>query len=105
MHAASASKFTAERTAAILIEKYVSLWGCPVSLLPDNGLQSMPKAVCFAVYKKIGMGKNSTSSHHPNGSASTTPWLKKLVMVVNEQQNDWGSHLPTVKFTYGPILR
>ena len=57
MYAVSAAEFLAEGTADILANKYTHLWGCPVSLLSDSGLQ-----FCFrlshAVYKLLGMCQN-----------------------------------------------
>ena len=39
MYAVTAAEFTAESTADILINRYIPLWGCPCSILSDNGLQ------------------------------------------------------------------
>ena len=36
--AVTAAEFTAEGTANILINTYIPLWGCPRSILSDNGL-------------------------------------------------------------------
>ena len=38
MYAVSAAEFTAEGSAGILVNKYMPLWGCSVSLLSDSGL-------------------------------------------------------------------
>ncbi len=103
MYAVSASEFTAEGTAEILVNKYIPLWGCPVSLLSDNGLQFCAK-LSHAVYKKIGMRKILTSSYHPNGNGGVErvnhTMAQMLAMVVNERQDDWDAHLPHVEFTY-----
>ena len=42
MYAVSAEEVTAEGTADILVNKYIPLWGYPVSLLSDKGLY-----ICF----------------------------------------------------------
>ena len=39
MYAVTAAKFTAEGTANIPINRYIPLWGCPRSILLDNGLR------------------------------------------------------------------
>ena len=39
MYAVTAAKFTAEGTANIPISRYIPLWGCPRSILLDNGLR------------------------------------------------------------------
>ena len=33
------AEFTAEGTANILVNKFILLWGCPRTILSDNGLQ------------------------------------------------------------------
>ena len=48
MYAVSVAEFTIEGTADILVNKYIPLWGCPVSILSDNGFQFCSKAVsCY----------------------------------------------------------
>ena len=39
MFAVIAAEFTAEGTANILVNKFILLWGCPRTILSDNGLQ------------------------------------------------------------------
>ena len=39
MFPVTAAQFTTEGTANILVNKYFPLWGCPRSMLSDNGLQ------------------------------------------------------------------
>ena len=39
----TAAEFTAESTANILVNQYVRLWGCPRTILSDNGLQFWSK--------------------------------------------------------------
>ena len=65
MDAVSAAEFTAEGTTDILANKYIPLWGCPVSLLSDNGLQFCSK-LSYAIYQLLGMRKIGTSSYHSN---------------------------------------
>ena len=65
MLAVTAAEFTAEGAANILINRYIPLWGCPCSILSDNGLQFCSK-LSHAVYKLFGVRKIATSSHHPN---------------------------------------
>jgi len=103
MYAVSAAEFTAEGTADILVNKYIPLWGCPVSLHSDNGLQFCSK-LSHAIYKLQGIRKTATSSYHPNGNGGVErvnhTMAQMLAMVVNEQQNDWDAHLPHVEFAY-----
>ena len=61
------SEFTAEGTAEILMNKYFPLWGCPVCLLSDSGLQFFSN-LPHVIYKLYGMRTIATSSYHPNGN-------------------------------------
>ena len=103
MYAVTAAEFTAEGTADIFINKYITLWGCPATLLSDNGLQFCSK-LSQAVYRRLKVRKIATSSFHPNGNGGTErvnhTMAQMLSMVVNEQQNDWDVHLPHVSFAY-----
>ena len=56
MFAVTAAEFAAEGTANILINRYIHLWGCPRSILSDNGLQFCSK-LSHAVYKLLGVPK------------------------------------------------
>ena len=38
MYAVTAAEFTGEGKSNILIDRYISLWGCPRSILSDNAL-------------------------------------------------------------------
>ena len=67
MFPVTAAEFTAEGTANILVNKYILLWGCPRTILSDNGLQFCPK-LSQAVYQLLGVRKLATSPHHPNGN-------------------------------------
>ena len=103
MYAVSAAEFTAEGTADILVNKYIPLWGCPVSLLSDNGLQFCSK-LSLAVYKLLGTRKIATSAYHPNGNGGVErvnhTMALMLAMVVNERIDNWDIHLPHVEFAY-----
>ena len=44
--AVTAAEFTAEDTANILVNQYLSLWGCPRTILSDNGLQFQAFTSC-----------------------------------------------------------
>ena len=49
MYTVTAAEFTAEGTANILINRYISLWGCPRIVFSDNSLQFCSK-LSQAVY-------------------------------------------------------
>ena len=75
----TAAEFTAEGTSNILVNKLISLWGCPRTIPSDNGVQFCSK-LSQAIYQLVGVRKLATSSYHPNGNGGvgkvTTQWLK-----------------------------
>ena len=91
MYAVSAAEFTAEGTADILVNK--PLWGCPASLLSDNGLQFCSK-LSLAVYKLLGIRKIATRAYHPTGNGGVErahhTMAQMLAMVVNEKTRRLG---------------
>ena len=103
MFPVTAAEFTAEDTAKILVNQYIPLWGCPHTILSDNGLQFCSK-LSQAVYQLLGVHKLATSSYHPNCNGGVErvnhTMAQMLAMVVNERQDDWDLHLPHVKFAY-----
>ena len=106
-YAVVAVELTAEGTTEILVNKYVPLWGCPVSVLSDNGLQFCSK-LFHAVYKLLGSRKIGASSYHPNGNDGVErvnhTMTQMLAMVVSERQDDWDAHLPHVEFAYNNFV-
>ena len=101
MFPVTAAEFTAEGTANILVNQYIPLWGCPRTILSDNGLQFCSK-LSQAVYQLLGVHKRATSSYHLNCNGGVErvnhTMAQMLAMVVNERQDDWDLHLPDVKF-------
>ena len=70
MFAVTAAEFTAEGTANILINRYIPLWGCPRSILSDNGLQFCSK-LSHVVYELLGV---RISPPAPTIQAATVVW-------------------------------
>ncbi len=103
MFPVSAAQFTAAGTADIFINEYITLWGCPVTLLSDNGLQFTSK-LSRIVYERLGVRKINTSSYHPctNGGVERVNHVlaQMLSMIGNEQQTDWDVLLPHVSSAY-----
>ena len=103
MFATSEVEFTASGTAYILVDRYIPLWGCPVSLLSDNGLHFCSK-LSRALYERLGINKIATSSYHPctNGGVERVNHIMALIlaMVGGEQQSDWDIHLQHVESAY-----
>ena len=99
----TAAEFTAGGTANILVNRFIPLWGCPSTLLSDNGLQFCAQHAT-AVYKLMGIHKLTTSAYHPSGNGGVErvnhTMAQMLAMVCNEHQNDWDAHLPHVEYAY-----
>ncbi|CAB1103607.1 unnamed protein product [Ectocarpus sp. CCAP 1310/34] len=103
MFAVTAAEFTARGTAHIFVTQYMTKWGCPSTLLSDNGLHFCSK-LSMAIYEVMKIKKVTTSSYHPQTNGGTKrvnhTMAQMLAVVVNEQQNDWDIHLPHVEFAY-----
>ena len=108
MFPVTAAEVIAEGTANIPVNKCVPLWGCPRTILSDNGLQVCSK-LSKAVYQTLGVRKLATSSYHPNGNEGVErvnhTMALLLSMVVNEQQDDSDLRLPHVEFAYNNSVR
>ena len=93
MVAVTAAEFTAEATANIRINRYISLWGCPRSMLLDNGLQFSSK-LSHVLNELLGVEKIATGSYHlsDNGGVEHVSHImtQMLTMVVNERQKRLG---------------
>ncbi|CAB1107450.1 unnamed protein product [Ectocarpus sp. CCAP 1310/34] len=98
-----AAEFTAKGTANIFVNQYMTKWGCPTTLLSDNGLHFCSK-LSMAIYEVMKIKKVTTSSYHPQTNGGTErvnhTMAQMLAVAVNEQQNDWDVHLPHVEFAY-----
>ena len=101
MFAVPAAEFTAEGSANILVNRLDPLWGCPSTLLSDNGLQVCAQPAT-TVYKLLGVHKLTTSAYTPSGNGGVErvnhTMAKILAMVCNEHQNDRNAHLPHVEY-------
>ena len=101
--AVTTAEFTGEGTANILVNRFIPLWGCPSTLLSDNGPQLCAR-LATAVYKLLGIHKLTTSAHHPSGNGGVErvshTMAQMLAMVCNEHQNDWDVHLTHVEYAY-----
>ena len=99
----TAAEFRAEGTANILINRYIPRWGCPRSILSDNGLLFCSNFF-HVVYEILGVQKIATSYYHPSGNGGVEhvnhTMAQMLAMVVNERHDDWDAQLPYVEFAY-----
>ena len=89
MFAVTTAEFTAEGAANILVNHFIPLWGCPSTLLSDNGPQFCAR-LATTVYKLLGIHKLTTSAYHPSGNGGVErvnyTVAQMFAMVCNERQ-------------------
>ena len=94
---------TAEGTARIFVEQYIALWGCPHTLLSDNGSEFVAR-LSLAIYKLMRIRKVATTAFHPksNGGVERVnhSLAQMLSLVISEQHDDWDEWLPYVVQAY-----
>ena len=77
----------AEGTANILVNHFIPLWGCPSTLLSDNGPPFCAR-LATAVYKLLGIHKLTTSAYHRSGNGGVKrvshTLAQMLAIVLNE---------------------
>ena len=102
-YAVTQDECTAEGTARIFVEQYIPLWGCPHTLLSDNGSEFVARLL-LAIYKLMRIRKIATTAFHPksNGREERVnhSLAQILSLVISEQHNDWDEWLPYVVQAY-----
>ena len=102
-YAVTQDERTAEGTARIFVEQYIPLWGCPHTLLSDNGSEFVAR-LSLAIYKLMRIRKIATTAFHPkrNGGVERVnhSLAQMLSLVISEQQDDWDEWLPYVVQAY-----
>ena len=88
MYATTEAEFTASGAADILIDRYISFWGCSVTRLSNNGLQVCSKCSC-ALYERLGIHKITTSAYHPcaNGGVGRINHSMDLMLAMVNDNN------------------
>ena len=102
-YAVTQDDHTAEETARIFVEQYIPLWGCPHTLLSDNGSEFVAR-LSLAIYKLKRIRKIVTTAFHPksNGGVERVnhSLAQMLSLVISKQQDDWDGGLPYVVQAY-----
>ena len=103
MYVVAAAQFTAAGTADILVNQYITLWGCPVTLISGNGMKFTSK-ISVVLYELFGINKTNTSSYDPctNGGIERVNHTAALMisMGCNEQQDNWDALLSHIEAAY-----
>ena len=63
MFTVTTAEFTAKGTANILVNRFIPLWGCPSTLLSDNGPQLCARLATI-MYKLLGIQHYGTNVSH-----------------------------------------
>ena len=103
MFSVTAAEFSAGRNVYILVNRFISLWGCPSTLLFDNGLNFCAQLVT-AIYKLLGIHKLTTSTYPLSGNGNVKcindTIVQMLAMFYNKHQNDWDAPLIHVEYVF-----
>ena len=102
-YAVTQDERTAEEAARIFVEQYIPLWGCPHTLLSDNGSEFVAR-LSLAIYKLVRIRKIATTAFHPksNGGVERVnhALAQMISLVISEQQDYWDECLPYVVQVY-----
>lgn len=94
---------TANSVAKAFVTKFICVYGCPETILTDQGtnfMSSIFKSAC----KLLGISKLNTSAYHPqtNGTLERShhTLATYLKMYTNSAKTDWDEWLPYAFFMY-----
>ena len=87
MFAVTAAQFTASGTADILIDRHITLWGYPETLISDNG-QQVDSKLSNAVYDCFSINKINTSTYHLSTSGGVEYVNHVLAQMLSMVKND-----------------
>ena len=100
MYATTEAELTASGAAAILVDRYIPLRGCPATVQSDNCFEFCSK-LSRALYERLGINKYATSSYHPctNGGVERVNYTLALLLttVGDVEQNYWDLQPPHVE--------
>ena len=90
MYAITEAEFTASGTVDILVNRYIRFWGCPVTIISDNGLQFCSKLSAPSTSASASKSPQVPIIPAPTtvSSVSTHIMALMLAMVGDEQQTD-----------------
>ena len=92
-----------------MLNQSIPIWGCPRSILSDNGLQFFCSKILRAIYHFLGVREiATTSSDHPNGNGGVErinhTISQMLAMVDNEFETNWDAQPPHDEFAYNNLV-
>ena len=94
---------TAETCANEVLNKFVSRWGCPLTIHSDQG-RNYESKVFQELCKILGINKTHTSIRHPQGNGQTERFNRTLVRMIKaylgQEQESWDLHLGCIAGAY-----
>ena len=89
---------TAAVTAKFLYEQILTRYGCPLTLVSDQGTHFINEAIEYLVQHFLLQHRTSTT-YYPQGNGqaeSTNKVLGRMITkLVSDNRADWDEHLPT----------
>ena len=92
---------TAAGTADVVLNEYIPLWGCPVTLPSDTG-HNFTSKLANVVYDRLGIHNLNTSAYHlcTNGGVKRVNHvLAPMLSIIGNGQTDWHVLLPHASST------
>ena len=93
----------AESLATVLVKEVICRFGVPEMLHSDQGA-NLCSQVVQRVCDILGMHRTRTSAYHPQGNGQVERFNRTvesmLAKVVQENQKDWDTHIPSVLLAY-----
>ena len=93
----------ASTVAEVLVDKYISRWGCPLICHTDQG-KTFESKLFTEICKLLGIEKTRSSTFHPQGNGfierQNATIIKMLSQYVSSNQKDWDVHLDLVMLAY-----
>ena len=74
---------TAEGTARIFVGQYIPLWGCPHTLLLDNGSEFVAR-LSLAIYKLMSIRKIAITAFHPKSNGGVERVNHSLAQMLSQ---------------------
>ena len=93
----------AKAVAEVLVEKWITLFRCPVNLHSDKGTKIMSE-LFRKLCRILSIQRTSTTSFHPEENSLTERTNRTLEesisKYVSEHQHDWKNYLQLVMMAY-----
>ena len=93
---------TARDIAEVLVTRWITYWGCPMSIHTDRGADFDSKLM-HEVCDLLKIEKTRTTSYHPSGDGQVEKYNSTMCQMLSsiiDENNDWDELLPYVLMAY-----